>query len=197
MVISRSKTDFTASVDKALAEIDPDYMSYHGIVITGSHAPLDVDQKLELTTLARTQNVPFLGICMGMQIMLIEAARNLLGLVNAHTQEIAPHTPEPVVVKMPKLRVGIYPVRVSGRDNLESHWHQYKFNEEYTEQLEQKDFEFVFTDDVAEIVYLKGHPFFFGVQWHPEYQSSKDQPHSLLVKFLDICRQSTVASLRV
>lgn len=183
-----------------MEQIDPEYKKYPGVIITGTHQPLDWERKLEMIQLAREHNVPFLGICMGMQLMLVEYAKNVINMVDANSEEIDKDCLHPVVIKMDHLRVGIKPVQmknpVTGEEyeSMESHWHNYKFNDKYTEIYEHNGMEFIFTDDggvsVAEVAILKGRPSFIGVQFHPEYQSSKKKPHPLLVEFLNVCRQS-------
>lgn len=186
MVITHSKTDFTTSIEKALAEINPDYEMLDGTVATGSHAPKDIHKKLELIREARENNKPFLGICMGMQLAMIEFARNYLHLETANTTEIDEKTPWPIFTKLPSLRVGIRPVSYEGNTAYESHWHNYAFNPQYITFF-KKHWKMIWSDDVLEIVVLKDHPFFWGVQFHPEYQSMPDKPHPLLTKFIDAC----------
>lgn len=190
MLISRAKTDFTTSVEKSLTEIDPYWESYHGIIVTGSHAPQEVEEKLDMIRMAREQGIPFLGICMGFQLMLIEYARNVMGIKDANTQEIDPKAE--LVVKMPSLVVGMRSFTYNGTELGESFWHQYKFNHAYTQQFEQYGWEFAFMEDVAALAFLKGRrQFFMGTQFHPEYQSSVDKPHPLLINFLNICNAAS------
>jgi CTP synthase len=186
MLISNLKTDFHTTVEKALYEIDPDFDRYDGLIITGSHAPEDIDSKIQLIKYAREEKVPFLGVCMGMQLMMIEYARNVLGIKDATTEEVGSGTP--IIVKMPQLRVGMK--NVMGK--MESHWHNYKFNPLYSFEF-QKDWHLVYDteigkDIVLEIATLDPHPYFTGVQFHPEYQSSKQKPHPILLRFLQACK---------
>lgn len=172
--------DFDTSVRKAFSEIDEDWEVYDGLVVAGTHDPKDIENTLEKIRLARETNRPFLGICMGLQLMVIEYARNVLGIKDATSEEFGAGTP--VVVKMPKLRVGIF--NVNGRP--ESHWHNYKVNGEYVRRF--KGYQYSFSDDVLEELFFRN---MVGVQYHPEYQSSRDKPHPLLFAFLDQCRQYT------
>lgn len=189
MVISHSKTDFSTTVEKAFEEIDPNYMDYKGIVITGSHAPEDIQEKLDLIKLAREENIPFLGICMGFQLMLIEFARNVLGIKDATSEELGKGTP--IITKMRNLNVGIRQINFKSETRYESFWHHYKFNKKYTDEFTKAGMGLVFMDDIAVIGYLQGRSDkapFFGTQYHPEYQSTLDKPHDDLKLFLDICK---------
>jgi len=172
--------DFDVSVRKAFSEIDSDWENYDGLVVAGTHDPKDIENTLALIRLARETNRPFLGICWGLQLMVIEYAQNVLGIKNATSEELGEGVA--VIVKMPQLRVGIFPV--NGRQ--ESHWHNYKVNNEYIKQF--RGYQCSFTGDILEELYFRN---MVGVQYHAEYQSSRDKPHPLLVSFIDQCRQYT------
>ena len=172
--------DFSTSVRKAFTEIDPDWESYDGLVVCGTHTPKDVDEIIEKIQLARETHRPFLGICFGLQLMAIEYVRNVLGIADATSEEFGIGTP--VVVKMPTLRVGIFPV--NGKQ--ESHWHNYKVNDEYIKSFE--GYKVSFTGNILEELFSQN---MVGIQYHPEYQSSKENPHPLLVAFLDKCKEYT------
>lgn len=152
--------DFSTSVRKALEEIDPNYESYDGLVICGTHAPHDVDKMLDSIEIARVHEIPLLGICFGHQLAAIEYARNVLGITDATSEEFGKGTF--VVVALPELKVGL------GVDG-ESYWHRYVVHPGLLEEWEKPKH-------------------FLTCQYHPEYQSSKDRPHPLLVKFLELCR---------
>src|SRR3990167_3199879 len=100
MIITAGATDFTTSIEKALGEVEPNFRLLNGIIITGSHKPLDIENKLDLIQLARERNIPFLGICLGLQ-MAIEFSRNVLGVSDATSEEFGMGTH--VVVKMPQM----------------------------------------------------------------------------------------------
>ncbi len=186
MEIVKSESDFYISVEKALDEIDSKWRDYKGVIVLGSHAPTDIEEKIRLIKEARENNVPCLGICMGMQLMAIEYARNILGILDATSEEIGPGTP--IIKKLPEMRVGIRPVVWKGKTSMESHWHHYGFNNEFYAMF--GDWEMVFTDRIAEVMQLKtGHPFMVGLQFHPEYQSSKKHPHPLLANFIAACKK--------
>ncbi|MEK6829248.1 MAG: gamma-glutamyl-gamma-aminobutyrate hydrolase family protein [Nanoarchaeota archaeon] len=187
MEVLITENDFFTNVERALNEIDENWKTYHGLIITGSHVPSEVEKKLEAIKRARENNVPFLGICFGMQLAVIEYARNVMNVHNANTQEITMDTNYPVVHKLPELRVGIYPVNSWWGQSMESHWHNYSFNRAYHKYFEG-DWDISYTGEIAEIMKLRKHPFFMGVQFHAEYQSSQEKPHPILFEFLRICK---------
>lgn len=154
--------DFSTSVRKALSEIDPKWESYDGLIICGTHAPTEIDKTLSLIHLARTTNTPTLGICAGLQMMAIEYSRNVLGIEDATSEEFGDGTF--VVEKMKDLVVGL-------KDG-ESYWHNYAVRPDIFEKLVKNAMS----------------PRFIGVQYHPEYQSSKDNKHPLLVNFINECK---------
>jgi CTP synthase (UTP-ammonia lyase) len=113
--------DFSTSVNKALSEIDPNWESYEGLVICGTHSPHDVEEMIAEITKARVNHTPFLGICFGHQLAAIEYARNVLGIKDATSEEFGKGTY--IVRKMPALRVGLH--------NGESYWNNYEVDEEF------------------------------------------------------------------
>jgi len=178
MDIDQEENSFSTSVLTALEAIDEEYESYPGLIITGSHAPNMIGDKLEKIRKAREEKIPFLGICLGMQLMMIEYARNVLKLKGANSYEMDRETNHPIFVKMLKMRVGL--------KEGESYWHQYKFNEDYKEKFLWMNL--AFKDGILDMARIMKHPYFVGVQYHPEYQSTKDNPHPIFKTFVDICR---------
>ena len=158
--------DFNTSVRKALDEIDPDWESYKGLIICGTHTPRPRDVEIEITQIeqARKDKIPVLGICFGLQMMAVEYARNDLGIKDATSEEVS-DTGTFVVVKLSELNVGL-------KDG-ESYWNNYKVKEDILEKMAKNLFS----------------PRFVGVQYHPEYQSSKDNPHPVLVNFINECQR--------
>ena len=161
--------DFSTSVRKALEEIDPNYESYPGLVICGTHSPHDIDSLLTEIQTAREQGIPYLGICFGHQLAAIEYARNVLGIADATSEEFGEGTF--IVYKLDKLKVGLH-----GGNFLygkytggESYWNNYEVIAGFEDLWKKSDN-------------------FITCQFHPEYQSSKDRPHPLLVQFLGECR---------
>lgn len=151
-------SDFQTSVRKAFDEIDPNWESYNGIVICGTHTPRaeEVDRLLGEIKNARDTKTPFLGICFGHQLCAIEYARNILGIKDATSEELGEGTH--VVKKSGSLKVGLH--------EGESYWNNYEV-----------------------VIDVKKPDFFLSTQSHPEYQSSIDRPHPLLVQFLELCRK--------
>lgn len=183
----KTDKDFHTSVERALDEIDPGWRAYEGLLVSGSHSPEEVEGKIGAIRFARENRMPFLGICFGMQLMLIEFARNVLGLKKANSEEVDLKTPHPIFIKMPALRVGIKPVEWEGKVTDESHWHNYKFNPKYYLNF-IKHWDISMTQGILEVAKLKDYTFFMGVQFHPEYNSSLNRPHSLLIQFLKRCK---------
>lgn len=174
--------DFTTSVEKALSEIHPKWRDLEGLIVCGSHTPVNTEQMLEELQHARENKIPTLGICFGMQLMAVEYARNVMRIDNATSEEFGKKGTF-IVQKLPSLRVGMKEVK--GRN--ESHWHRYGVGAEWAFEFKGK-WDIVF-DTVIEEMYLRGHPHYVGVQYHPEYQSSADKPHPLLVEFLRTCQK--------
>lgn len=149
--------DFNTSVEKALDEIDPNWVNYDGLIVCGTHSPHDTESMIEKIRQARESGRPFLGICFGHQLAAIEYARNVLGIADATSEEFGKGTF--VVKKRPEgLKVGLH--------DGESYWNNYEVVIDWSKP-----------------------PNFITCQFHPEYQSSKDKPHPLLVEFLQLCRK--------
>ena len=153
--------DFQTSVRRALSEIDPHYEQYDALVICGTHAPHDTEEMIQKIKEARVSFRPFLGICFGHQLACIEWARNIMRIEDATSQEFGEGTF--VVKKRPSLKVGLH--------DGETWWSNY----EVIGKVE-KDFL-----DYKPLTMITS-------AFHPEYQSSKDRPHSLLVSFIESCR---------
>jgi len=179
-----------------------------GIVVPGGFDKRGIEGKILAARWAREHNVPYLGLCLGMQIMIIEAARNLLGLKEANSAEFFPDGPHPVICMMEgqksvmrkgaSMRLGSYPCTlVPGTKAhvafdkdmvMERHRHRYEVNNAY-----RKDFErvgLVFSGmyeekDLVEISEYKDHPYMLGSQFHPEFQSSPLQVHPLFRAFME------------
>lgn len=188
MEIIKSENDFYTSVEKSLDEIDSVWRGKKGLIVLGSHAPTDVDLKLAAIKDAREKGTPFLGICFGMQLMCIEHARSCGGVSKASTEELSGDKND-LIHKLPKLRVGMFSVDSWYATQGESHWHHYALNPHYKEHFNHF-FDISWSDggDVAEVMRLRDHPFFVGVQFHPEYQSTKEKPHPVLRDFISACK---------
>lgn len=178
-----------------------------GILVPGGFGDRGIEGKISAIRYAREQNVPFFGICLGMQVAVIEFARSVLGLQGANSSEINPATPYPIIDLLPEqkdiedlggtMRLGLYPCKLS-EDSLamncyadelvyERHRHRYEFNNEYREQMQQKGFRFSGTSPdgrLVEIVEYPAHPWFLAVQFHPEFTSRPNRPQPLFRDFV-------------
>ncbi|RPB12948.1 CTP synthase [Morchella conica CCBAS932] len=185
-----------------------DVCTANGVLVPGGFGVRGTEGMIAAAKWARTNNTPYLGICLGMQIAVIEYARNVCGMEGAHSVEISAHTDHPVIIFMPEgskthlggtMRLGIRPTiwqpgsewsklrQLYGNSDeiLERHRHRYEVNPEYIEKL--SGLNFVGKDDKGErmeIVELKDHPFYVGVQYHPEYLSRVLQPSKPFLGFV-------------
>lgn len=183
--------------------------SVDGIVVPGGFDKRGVEGKIRAVRFARENKVPYLGLCLGMQVMLIEAARSLLGLSDAHSVEFDSATKNPVVHLMEgqkrvmrkggTMRLGSYACTlVRGTKAYaayntsvvqERHRHRYEVNNSYRKQYEDKGVVFsgVYQEEnLVEIAEIKEHPFMLGVQYHPEFQSQPLKVHPLFLSFMKV-----------
>jgi len=187
----------------------------HGIVVPGGFGSRGIEGKIEAIRWARENGTPFLGLCLGMQCATIEIARHLAGLENAHSTEFDPDTPHPVIDLMADqkglekggtmrlgsfrcaLRAGTRARAAYGDETIqERHRHRFEFNNAYRERLEAAGLVIGGTNperDLVEIVELRDHPWFVGVQFHPEFQSKPTRPHPLFREFVSaaLCHQDS------
>jgi len=186
--------------------------AYDGIIVPGGFGTRGVEGKIAVIKFCRKNKIPYLGLCYGMQLALVEYARHVAGLRGAHTTEINPDAPHPVIDVMPEqkqliaegryggtMRLGAYPALLSRgtiareayrRDEIsERHRHRYEVNPEYIERLESAGVVFSGRSpdgtlmEIAELP-RSAHPFFLGTQFHPELQSRPLRPHPLFVEFI-------------
>ncbi len=178
-----------------------------GVLVPGGFGERGLEGKIAAIRWARENQVPFFGICLGLQCAVIEFARDVLGLSEAHTLEYTPHTPHPVIHLLPTqegvsdkggtMRLGSYDCqlaegtlaqRLYGQTHvLERHRHRYEVNNAYRARFAAAGFlpSGVNPDlDVVEIMELPAHPFFIGVQFHPEFRSSPLRPHPIFRGFV-------------
>ena len=178
-----------------------------GILVPGGFGSRGVEGKISAIRYARENRVPFLGICLGMQMAVVEFARHAAGLPGAHSSELDPHTPYPVIDLMPDqadvtdkggtMRLGSYPCRLAadsralaayGREEIdERHRHRYEFNNAFREKLTEAGLVLSgLSPDgrLVEIVELADHPWFVGVQFHPELKSRPNRAHPLFREFI-------------
>jgi|SRR5690625_362495 len=160
--------------------------------------------KLKAVRYARENKIPFLGICLGMQLAIIEFSRHVLGLEEADSTELNPETPHPVIISTPKnpsqkndMRLGSWDCEIQknslaykiyGKRNIsERHRNKYELNNTYKKALEEAGLFVSGTNPeagLAEIIEIRDHPWFLGVQFHPEYKSTVDNPHPIFVEFV-------------
>lgn len=187
--------------------IDKKLMGLDGILVAPGFGERGIEGKVMAVEYARENNVPFLGICLGMQMAVIEFARNVLGLDNANSTEMDKETPYPVISLMEEqksitdmggtmrlgawdchLKEGSLVEKVYGSvDIAERHRHRFEFNNEYKQQMEEAGLVasgFNPKTGLVEVVEIPSHPWFIGVQYHPEYKSTVANPHPLFVGFV-------------
>jgi CTP synthase len=193
-------------------DIDESNVRHHlsgvkGLLVAPGFGERGIEGKIAAIRYARENDMPFFGICLGMQCAVIEFARNVAGLAKAHTTEIEPKTPHPVIDMMEHqksvkkkggtMRLGSYKCQIepgSKADEVygnsmisERHRHRFEFNSAYKEQLEDAGLRFSGTNPesgLVEIIELPSHPWFIGVQFHPEYKSTVANPHPLFIGFV-------------
>jgi len=187
--------------------------NYDGVIVPGGFGATGVPGKILAIRYARENKIPYFGLCYGMQLAVIEFARNVAGLKRADTTEIDPKTPNPVIDFMPdqkkkvadgnyggSMRLGAYPALLKkgtvagsayGEDRIsERHRHRYEINPKYIKKLTDSGLIFsgISPDgklmEIAELPKEK-HPFFLGTQFHPEFQARPFKPHPLFTKFLE------------
>ena len=185
-----------------------------GVLVPGGFGSRGIEGKIAAVRWARESRVPFLGICLGMQMAVVEYARHVCGWADAHSSELDPATTHPVIDLMPDqrgvtakggtMRLGAYPCKVVSRGSRtyqaygaeeisERHRHRYEFNNEYRDALTQAGLELAGLSPVGrlvEIVELPGHPWFVGVQFHPELKSRPNKAHPLFRAFIAAAKEN-------
>ena len=178
--------DFQTSVRKALNEINKKWEKYNGLIVAGTHDQKNADRVIKEIQKAREANIPFLGICGGHQLMLIEYAKNVLGIVNATSEEFdITKEGTHIIKRLPAPMLGIKKVK----GNSESHWNYYAFNNAFIDIFEKNNWELYLENGIIEIAELKRNKYHLGVQFHPEYQNLKGNPHYILKEFLKVCQK--------
>ncbi|WP_026907743.1 CTP synthase [Paucisalibacillus globulus] len=198
--INSEKMD-AATIREKLSQVD-------GVIVPGGFGDRGIEGKIEAIRYARENNIPFFGICLGMQLATVEFARNVLGYKDAHSAEINPTTTHPIIDLLPEqkdvedlggtLRLGLYPCKLKegtktkaaydGADMVEErHRHRYEFNNEYRAEMEAKGFIFSGTSPdgrLVETIEIENHPWFVACQFHPEFKSRPTRPQSLFKGFI-------------
>tara|TARA_B100000029_G_scaffold187356_1_gene184764 strand:- start:2364 stop:4007 length:1644 start_codon:yes stop_codon:yes gene_type:complete len=184
-----------------------------GIVVPGGFGKRGVEGMILAAEYARVNNIPYFGLCLGMQVMVIEWCRNVLNLYKADSEEFVPGTPNPVIHVMPDqidvtnkggtMRLGQYPCTLDPESKSygyyseesvnERHRHRFELNNAYREAMEQSGMCFAGVSPdgtLVEIAESTQHEFMIGVQFHPEFRSRPTEPHPLFVGFLDAVKQT-------
>ena len=188
------------NVDKLLKKSD-------GILVPGGFGDRGIEGKIIAAQYAREHKIPYFGICLGMQIAVIEYARNVLGYADAHSSELNPDTTHPVIDLMPEqrdvedlggtMRLGMYPCKLTdgslskkiyGDDLIyERHRHRYEFNNHYRTEITEKGMLIAGqspNEKLVEMVEIPDHPWYIGVQFHPEFKSRPNRSHPLFASFI-------------
>ncbi|MDO4272453.1 MAG: CTP synthase [Eubacteriales bacterium] len=187
--------------------LDQQLYSADGILVPGGFGNRGTEGMILAAWYARTHKIPYLGICLGMQMAIVEYARHVLGYEDANSMELEPDTKHPVIALMPDqediedlggtLRLGSYPCVLSEnsisytlfgeKEIRERHRHRYEVNNEFREALQEKGMAIVGTSPdghIVEMVEVPGHPFFVGTQGHPEFKSRPNRAHPLFRGFV-------------
>jgi CTP synthase len=191
------------------------------ILVAPGFGERGIEGKIATIKYARENKVPFFGICLGMQAAVVEFARNVLNHSDAHSTEMEPETSNPVIYLMQEqreitekggtMRLGAYPCSIDKESNVyeayattnisERHRHRYEFNNEYREayiSAGMKTTGINPENNLVEIVEIEDHPWFVGVQFHPEYKSTVINPHPLFVNFVkasSLVKEQNLATL--
>jgi CTP synthase len=199
--------------------VDAQLKDVAGVLIPGGFGVRGAEGKINAARYAREHNVPFLGLCLGMQVATIEFARNVCGIKNANSTEFDKATVEPVISlleeqrgvrkKGASMRLGTWPTKIiestlaeklyGDTEVTERHRHRYEFNMKYRDRMDAKGFVISGTSPdgtLAELIELRDHPYFIGCQYHPEFQSKPNKPHPLFKGFIQAClgRQTSRAT---
>ncbi len=198
---------YAEDLEKDPQNINKYFTDVQGVLVPGGFGDRGIEGKIKAIKYARENNIPYFGICLGMQCAVVEFARNVMGYEGANSSEFAPRTPYPVIDLMPEqkdienmggtMRLGLYPCKM--KDNTiskscyneeiiyERHRHRYELNNEYRKSMAEKGLIYAgISPDgkLVEIIELKDHPWFVAVQFHPEFKSRPNNPHPLFVDFV-------------
>jgi CTP synthase len=188
------------SVDEQLKDVS-------GVLVPGGFGGRGIEGKINAARYAREHGIPYLGLCLGMQVATIEFARNVCGIKDANSTEFDKETPDPVISlleeqrgvrnKGASMRLGTWPTKIASgtfaekvygdTEVTERHRHRYEFNMKYRDRMDAKGFVISGTSPdgtLAELVELRDHPYFVGCQYHPEFQSKPNKPHPLFKRFI-------------
>jgi CTP synthase len=192
--------------------VDDILRGVQGILVPGGFGDRGIEGKISAIRYAREQQIPFFGICLGMQVAVVEFARSMAKLKGANSSEINPTTPHPVIDLLPEqkdiedlggtMRLGLFPCKIQPEslamhcydDELvyERHRHRYEFNNQYREQMESAGLVFSGTSPdgrLVEMIEYPDHPWFLAVQFHPEFTSRPNKPQPLFKQFVQAATQ--------
>ncbi|MEM1348966.1 MAG: CTP synthase [Myxococcota bacterium] len=207
---ARVHLEFIDAEDLTPKDLEQTFASCDGILVPGGFGERGTEGKILAVGYAREQGVPFFGICLGMQMMVVEYARNVLGLAKANSTEFDPNTKHPVIDYMPDqrditdkgatMRLGAYPcsleegsrvAEIYGASEIsERHRHRFEVNNDYRERLTEAGLSIPGRSPdgrLVELVELTEHPWFIGCQFHPEFKSRPTQPHPLFASYIGAC----------
>ncbi len=193
------------------ADFDRIFAGIHGVLVAPGFGERGLKGKIKAIEYVRTHNIPFFGICLGMQMAVVEFAQNVLRLHDASSSELRPQCANPVIDLMEEqktitdkggtMRLGAYACKLKpgtksyeayGTDSIsERHRHRWEFNNKYLSQFESGGMVASGINEQAnlvEIIEIPAHPWFVGVQFHPEYKSRVEAPHPLFVSFIKACK---------
>ncbi len=214
----RVKVEWIHSDKLGEDSIESKFGGLHGVLVAPGFGDRGIEGKIAAIKYVRENNIPFFGICLGMQCAMIEFGRNVLGWKDAHSTEMNPETKHPVIHMMEDqksvtrkggtMRLGEYSCNlvkgskvaaIYGKTKIgERHRHRFEFNSKFLDAYENAGMIAAGINpdlNLVEIIELKNHPWFIGVQYHPEYKSTVETPHPLFVKFvraaLDKSREQT------
>jgi CTP synthase len=197
-----------------------DLENSHGIIVPGGFGSRGIEGKISAARYARESKTPYLGLCLGMQVMVIEFGRYILGSEDVNSTEFNRNTPHPVIDLMPEqvsvddmggtMRLGLYPCKLVPGTKAgdahevaqvkERHRHRFEFNNTYREIFAEHGMTFsgISPDNrLVEIAELKDHPFMLGSQFHPEFLSRPNRPHPLFLKFLqEVAKKAEISEIR-
>lgn len=190
----------------------------HGAIVPGGFGTRGLDGKIRAIEHIREHSIPFLGLCLGLQMATIEIARHVAGIKDANSTEIDPNTSEPVIAEMPGQKKNITENKIGGTMRLgsydclldkdsrafklykkekisERHRHRYEFNDSYKKRLESVGLKITGTNpetNLAEIIEYSKHPYFIGTQFHPEFQSRPLAPHPLFIGLVQASARNNI-----
>ena len=210
-IANKTKVNFKL-IDSEQVESDQIFRDIDGLLVPGGFGSRGITGKLQAIKYARENKLPFFGICLGMQMLVVEFARNVLGLSEAHSTEMSPMTKTPVISLLSEqreieniggtMRLGAYECLIEKDSKaylayektqiFERHRHRYEFNDVYKELLQSKGCKITGINpktNLAEICEISDHPWMLGCQFHPEFKSKPDKAHPLFKDFIKAALQ--------